>query len=225
MKMVKTSTKIWFALRALSVAVVISAACLGLSFACLAGHAYAETSLPDPKTVLPAPEVEMDVVRLLADFPRKERPYVQEVVHTAKDLSLLNKECSKKAAVYWQEGLPEVSAAEQLDLADVTAFNQGYLKYFDPLRFFLKQSYRRLYAMAPPKRFGKAHRFWLAYMAYALENLEHQREARDVDAAKPQHSPVEVAQYRAWAYRLFKENGLDLTPYMLKSDIDSTARK
>ncbi|HEY9869351.1 MAG TPA: hypothetical protein V6D08_09315 [Candidatus Obscuribacterales bacterium] len=171
--------------------------------------------IPDPRTILPPPEVEMDVVRLLAGFPREERPYIQQVVHTVKDLGLLNKQCAKKASLYWQKGVPKVSSAQELDLADVSRFNQGYLQYFDPLRTYLRLSYRRLYGIKPPSRFEKAHKYWLGYLAYALENLDHQRSGGKDPNTRPSHSPVEVTQYRAWAYRLFKENGLDLTPYLV----------
>jgi len=180
----------------------------------LEAHQAQSSARPDSRTVLPAPEVEMDVVTILAAFPKQERPYVQQVVHAAKDLSLLNRQCAQKAAVYAQQGLPK--AAQTLDLSDVSRFNQGYLEYFDPLRLYMKLSYRRLYGLTPPARFEKAHKYWLAYLAYALENLDHQRfEGKDSDS-RPRHSPVEVAQYRAWAYRLFKENGMDLTPYMVR---------
>ena len=182
----------------------------------LESHQRQSTGIPDAKTVLPQPEVEMDVVAILAGFPKPERPYVQQVVHTAKDLSLLNQQCAQKAEVYAQKGLPKASSAQELDLSDVRKFNEGYLKYFDPLRLYLKLSYSRLYELKPPVRFEKAHKYWLAYLAYALENLDHQRfEGKDSDN-RPRHSPVEVAQYRAWAYRLFKENGMDLTPYMVR---------
>ncbi len=170
--------------------------------------------VPDPRTSLPPPEVEMDVVTLLAAFPRAERAYVQQVVHTVKDLGMLNKQCSKKAGVFWQRGYKRAANKEELDLADVSKFNQGYLRYFDPLRAYLRVSYKRLYALPPPAKFEKAHKYWLAYLAYALENLDHQRNADKDQAAKPTHSAVEVTQYRAWAYRLFKENGLDLTTYL-----------
>lgn len=174
-----------------------------------------DSDIPDPRTILPPPEVEMDVVRLLVGFPRDERPYIQQVVHTVKDLGLLNQQCAKKASLYWQKGVPKVSSAQELDLADVSRFNQGYLQYFDPLRTYLRLSYRRLYGIAPPSRFEKAHKYWLGYLAYALENLDHHRAGGKDPNTRPSHSPVEVAQYRAWAYRLFKENGLDLTPYLV----------
>lgn len=176
----------------------------------------ASGDLPDPRTMLPPPEVEMDVVHLLAEFPRPERPYVQNIVHTVKDLSTLNKQCAKKAALYWEKGLPKSISKETLDLADVSQFNEGYLRYFEPLRMYIKQAYKRLYSMEPPARFEKAHKYWLAYLAYALENLDTQKNAGKPTSARASHSPVEVAQYRAWAYRLYKENGLDLTPYLVQ---------
>ncbi len=182
----------------------------------LESHQSQPSGIPDARTVLPPPEVEMDVVTMLAGFPKQDRPYVQQVAHTAKDLSLLNRQCAQKAEVFAQKGLPRATSAQELDLSDVSKFNQGYLKYFDPLRLYLKLSYRRLYELKAPARFEKAHKYWLAYLAYALENLDYQRfEGKNSDS-RPRHSPVEVAQYRAWAYRLFKENGLDLTPYMVR---------
>jgi len=182
------------------------------------GHGLAgrEEEVPDLRTTLPPPEVESDVVNLLADFPREERPYVQQVVHTTKDLTELNKQCAKKAAVYWQKGMPAVSSGGELDPGSVNKFNQGYLRYFDPLRAYLREVYKRQYALKPPGRFERAHRYWLAYLAFALENLDAKSAADQPTPPKASHSPVEVTQYRAWAYRLFKENGLDLTPYLLK---------
>ncbi len=171
--------------------------------------------IPDPHTILPPPQVEMDVVKLLAQFPKEERPYVQQVVHTVKELGELNKQCAKKAALFAEKGVPKPPAHERLDLATVTDFNESYLKYFDPLRQYMHWAYKRLYTVIPPPRFEKAHKYWLAYLAYALENLDHQRQTiNSSGASRPEHSPVEVAQYRAWAYRLYKENGLDLTPYL-----------
>lgn len=170
--------------------------------------------VPDPKTTLPPPQVEMDVVDILADFPRQERPYIQLVVHTVKDLQLLNKQCTKKAALFAQKGVPKHVSVDQIDLADVSKFNQGYLRYFDPLRSYLRSAYKRFYAVQPPQRFEKPHKYWLAYLAYALENLDQQR-LGDQAPARPSHSPVAVAQYRAWACRLYKENGLDLSAYVL----------
>src|SRR5262249_5586693 len=124
--------------------------------ATLESHQRQSSAIPDAKTVLPEPEVEMDVVALLAGFPQPERPYVQQVVHTVKDLSLLNQQCAQKAEVYAQKGLPKASSATELDLSAVSKFNQGYLKYFDPLRLYLKLAYSRLYDLKPPARFEKA---------------------------------------------------------------------
>jgi len=171
--------------------------------------------VPDPRTALPPPQVEMDVVNILADFPREERPYVQKIVHTVKDLQQLNKQCTKKAAVFAQKGLPRSSGRDQVDLANLSELNQGYLRYFDPLRAYLRVAYKQLYALKPPPRFEKAHKYWLAYLAYALENLDQQRSGDRSPASRPSHSPVEVTQYRAWSCRLFKENGLDLAPYIV----------
>ncbi len=167
----------------------------------------ARQDLPDPKTVLPPPQVEMDVVNILSDFPRDERPYIQLIVHSAKDLQQLNKQCTRKAALFAEKGTPKhVDADSALD-AD------GYLRYFDPLRSYLRLAYKRAYAVKPPLRFDKAHKYWLAYLAYALENLDQQRHPKG--STQTEHSPIAVAQYRAWACRLYKENGLDLSAYML----------
>jgi hypothetical protein len=173
----------------------------------------ASQDMPDPRTTLPPPQVEIDVVNILADFPRQERPYVQMILHNVKDLQALNKQCTRKAAVYAQKDAPK-HGRDQIDLADLSKFNQGYLRYFDPLRSYLRISYQRLYAVTPPARFQKAHKYWLGYLAYALENLDQQRMG-DKAPARPTHSPVEVTQYRAWAIRLFKENGLDLSSYLM----------
>jgi hypothetical protein len=180
---------------------------------CFAATSSAE--VPDPHTTLPAPKVEMDVVNLLADFPKAERPYVQQVVHTIKEMGDLNKNCAAKAASYWEKGMPKVAAKQSIDPAEAGKFTAGYLRYFDPLRYYMKEAYRRLYGQQPPARFEKAHKYLLAYLAYALDNLDNQRLGLKGQAAKPAHSAVEVTQYRAWAYRLYKENGLDLTPYLV----------
>lgn len=191
---------------------VSTAKSVGTSKAAGAGDGETSKEMPDPKTTLPSPQVEMDVVNILADYPRQERPYVQTILHNVKDLQQLNRQCTKKAAIYAQKDTPK--RREQIDLADLAQLNQGYLRYFDPLRSYLRVSYQRLYGMEPPARFQKAHKYWLGYLAYALENLDHQR-LGDKAPARTTHSAVEVSQYRAWAIRLYKESGLDLSPYLL----------
>lgn len=166
--------------------------------------------IPNPRTSLPPPAVEMIVVNLLADFPQSERPYVQQVVHMESELATLGKECSGKATNFWRQRFPVIEKSEELNLVQVNQLNEGFQRYFDPLRLYLKVAYRRAYYLHPPSRFSEAHKYWLAYLNYALESLN---KSRLVNTNTAYHTPAEIVHYRWWAHKLFKESGLDLTPF------------